>query len=686
MFFPARIKPYPFVRLLAALIAGIVAYEFFPSPSIWFRVAIVTYFISIVSLILYRRKRFIINWIKGYVIIQTLFFAGIFNTWLHHFHLEEASLELKEGGYLAKVTNIPGLKKGKWKCTLQLAGNDSGLLVPAIRIQAYFMDDSLKKPPRPGDWLLVSARPMRLTADGNPGAFDYAAFMANKGMYYQASFTPESWTIIPGQSVKLPAAGILGSIVKARLILIEKLHASGLSPPVQAFISALILGYKDELDAELKANFTSIGVVHVLAVSGLHVGIVYLILEKLFYFLVFIPGGKWLRFSLIFISLWFYVFLAGFSASVFRAALMFSFVLISRQINRDSAIYNSIASSAFVILILNPLAIFELGFLFSYLAVFGIVLLQSFMSNLLVSRYKLVNKLWSLMTLSFTAQLLVTPLSLYYFHTFPVWFIPANLVMVPLVVSYMYPAALALLLPSTGLIPRLLHSLLETGYQLIQFLAAFFDALPFAQIQQISLDSVQLLILYVLLIAGVYFLLLKIPNAFLYVLSALAAFIVYSAFADFRAARQQELVVFNTQGGWLISIIQGKSAEVLSYELDSLMIDKKLSPYLLQQRISDVQSYVLQPDSTIVGAFFEVRNNYLFWKGKSIQLGFLTKAMDLCEFPGYEQFRLSAWPRKKIPADYRQIVRSVSISEAEIPLGDLHCLSTLGAWVQSVSY
>lgn len=682
--FAKQLQSYPFVRLLAGLTIGILLSYY----DLLSRLAV----LAIVLL-------YVLVWLSVRVFVQRFVFLKI-NQGLFMFVAMSATgfcimevskearktsfQDLKKGVYVAKISDIPVEKKKKLRCLMEVYQPDSTCISklknPAL-VQSYIEIDSTAYCLKPGDWLMIYLEPARIRPDGNPDAFNYAAYMEQRDIWFQCQVTSGSWKLLDDSVTGLPPPELMDRITYIRYLIIRNLHTSGLDPPVQAFVGALILGFKDELDAELKANFTSIGVVHVLAVSGLHVAIIYVVLEKLFFLLIYIPFGKWIRFVLILLFLWFYVFLAGFSPSVLRAAFMFTLVLISRNINRDSSMYNIMAASAFIILVLNPEALFDLGFLFSYLAVLGIVMLQPWMLEVLLFRYSWMNKLWASVSLSLTAQLLVTPISIHYFHSFPVWFIPANLIIVPLVVAYTYPAALIMLIPQHGWIYEMVCKLLNAGYRLTVHLAGFFDSLPYSRLSQLRLDVPQVILLYILIVMLLFFLMKKNPSLVAWMLFFVVFLVGYTSIRTMQFSAQQKLVVFNVSGGWMIAALEGTNADLLLFNADSSLVEKKAMNYLVNQGISSYSIYQLSDTVDFEGNTISKEGNYLFWRDEIFFLKFLRKKARLNTVYPKADWILADYPMRDTLGLFNQVSRYSSSYYQPAGNREFYCLTEQGALI-----
>ena len=232
--------------------------------------------------------------------------------------------------------------------------------------------------------------------------------------------------------------------------LLNILKENGLKNNELAVASALILGYKDDLGEELKHSYSSAGATHVLAVSGLHVGIIFLVLNFLLNILDKNDRFKISKAILLICFLWAYATITGLSPSVVRAATMFSFVTIGKSFGKSSSIYNTLCASAFVLLVYNPYLIMEVGFQLSYLAVVGIVYFQSIIYKWIYVKNKFLKYIWMITSVSIAAQLTTFPLGLLYLHQSPTYLFASNLFVIP---GAMLIIGLGILLFITSWIP-----------------------------------------------------------------------------------------------------------------------------------------------------------------------------------------------------------------------------------------
>ncbi|TYA81458.1 ComEC/Rec2 family competence protein, partial [Seonamhaeicola marinus] len=221
-------------------------------------------------------------------------------------------------------------------------------------------------------------------------------------------------------------------------------------------INALFLGQRQNIDRAIYTNYTNAGAIHILAVSGLHVGIIFLILNFLFKPIERLKKGYLIKTIFLLTTLWGFAVIAGLSASVTRAVTMFSIVAIAVNLKRPTNVYNTLAISIFVILLFKPLFIFDVGFQLSFLAVFAIVAIEPMLNKLWKPKNKLLKIYWQTLTVTISAQFGIIPISLFYFHQFPGLFFISNLVIIPLLGFILGFGILIILLASINVLPQFL--------------------------------------------------------------------------------------------------------------------------------------------------------------------------------------------------------------------------------------
>jgi competence protein ComEC len=307
-----------------------------------------------------------------------------------------------------------------------------------------------------GDIVLAYAKIKPIIRPHNPNQFDYAAHLEKKDVFNQLYLDNKNFKINGSEKE------LLYQLEKIRQKIVSYLEKEKVSENRLSIIKALFLGQRQNIEQQTLNQYSQAGAIHILAISGLHIGILLFFfktlfkpLERLRYSRIFIP-------ALLLLILWFFAILSGLSASVVRAAMMFSVVTFVLYLKRDTNIYNTLGISILFILLFEPNFIFDVGFQLSYSAVFAIVTIQPLFSRLWKSKNKIVQYFFDILTVSFAAQIGVLPLSIYYFHQFPGLFFLTNLVVIPLLTLILVTGLLTFILGSLGIPVSLLIHFLST--------------------------------------------------------------------------------------------------------------------------------------------------------------------------------------------------------------------------------
>lgn len=260
----------------------------------------------------------------------------------------------------------------------------------------------------------------------NPHQFDYSKYLELKQVYHQLYLKQDELLLLSDSKTT-----IYGYADELRTAINTKLLAAGFKNEALSIMNALLLGQRQTIDKSIYNNYVNSGTIHILAVSGLHVGIILWILNFIFRPLLYLKYGNYIRPLILVTILWSFAIVAGLSPSVTRAVTMFSIISIAMHLKRPTNIYNTLVISAFLILLVKPTFLFSVGFQMSYLAVLGIVSVQPILYKLWKPKYYVFNKLWQIFTVTLAAQAGVVPISLFYFHQFPGLFFVSNIVVIP---------------------------------------------------------------------------------------------------------------------------------------------------------------------------------------------------------------------------------------------------------------
>ena len=400
-----------------------------------------------------------------------------------------------------------------------------------------------------GDKIEFNTNWIKIKPPQNPGQFNYQKYLIFHQIYNQSYLDKNSWKLIQRNSYNPYTFSNI-----CRNYFLNVIRNSGLVGDQFAVVSALSLGYKDELSSELKHAYSSAGAMHVLAVSGLHVGIVYGLLTFLLSILIPFKRLIVLKSIIILLCLWLYAFLAGLSPSILRATTMLSFIIVGITIKRESSIYNNIAASAFLLLFLNPFIIMQVGFQLSYLAVIGIIYYQPKIYNILKIKNYLLDKIWVITSVSLAAQIATFPLSLLYFHQFPVYFIFSNLIVIPaafiVLVSVLSLLLFQFLTPMYLLVGKAIN---QTVYY-INYIVSYIDEMPFSLVEGVSISVFETYLIFLVILS----LTIAVKYKKLIFINISLIFVLVIGFVDLiedtNLKKKRELVIYNSGNNLAINL------------------------------------------------------------------------------------------------------------------------------------
>ncbi len=486
-------RNYPILRLLLPLVLGVcIAYWTSLNIAIpW--VLLLMLGCWILSFILNHIKKITTNLWSG-VFLQLVFvIAGFELTCLHFRNPDETKMReycRQPSYFVAKIIEHPVPKAKTYKATALLEQSESGQKLRQ-KVVLYFAKDSLHHPMY-GDMVLMKTKFSEIENKRDTYTFDYKKYMQRKGIFYTA-YIPSSQWWKTGESHT--------GIIKEKAYQIQHyfsgvLASSGITGDEYSIITAILLGNKETLDTGLRANYASAGVGHILCVSGMHVGIIFLILGFLLKPLDCSRNLRMLKALILLLFIWLYACITGLSPSVTRAAAMFSFVTFGSLLHRNTTIFHSLFTSLFILLIINPLWLFDIGFQLSYVAVFGIVIFQTKLAALWSPANKILSYFWNLTTVSVAAQLATFPLTVYTFGLFPNYFLLGNLLVITLSFVIVISGVCLLVVSFIPYLSTVVAQLLTLEIKLMNLLTQSIGELPGAVTENISLSWLQMLLIY----------------------------------------------------------------------------------------------------------------------------------------------------------------------------------------------
>ena len=437
-----------------------------------------------------------------------------------------------------------------------------------------------------GDLVFLKNKFQDIKSSLNPHQFNYKNYLAKQGIYQQVYATKQELLLLDQTSTSF-----LGFIAALRLKIQQSLKQYDFSEDELAVMNALLLGQRQEISKELSDNYSKAGAIHILAVSGLHVGIILLILSFVLKPLERVNKGKLIKLVLVILFLWFFAVLAGMSASVTRAVTMFSAIALGQFFNKRNAVEHSLIFSMFIILLWKPLFLFDVGFQLSYTAVFGIIWVQPVLYQLWKPTFFIVDKGWQLISVSVAAQLGVLPISLFYFHQFPGLFFISNLIIIPFLGVILGLGLVVLVLSYVTILPVFLEGFYGDVISILNKVVAFVARQEKFLFSEISFSAIKMIFFYLLIILGFQlFLKLNTKRCFLF-LGSILAFQCVFILEKYTIAQKSELIVFHKSKNTIIGKRKGSSFEVY-HSMDSLQISsqKLLINYKVGENISS-QNY-----------------------------------------------------------------------------------------------
>ena len=430
--------------------------------------------------------------------------------------------------------------------------------------------DSLEIQYHTDDVLIIRSQLEAIDAPKNPYQFDYNAFLKKKYIYQQ--IYADKTSIKKLESVKRTLKGYAAQI---RFKIDKILHDHNFKDDELAIINAMILGQRQDISKELYESYTQAGAVHILAVSGLHVGIILMLLQYLFKPLELYRRGRMLKIVIIVILLWCYAYIAGLSASVIRAVSMFSVFAIAMNLKRTTNVYNTLAISAFVLLLFKPNFLFDVGFQLSYLAVLSIVTIEPMLSSLWQPKWKIINLFWRTMTVTTAAQFGVMPLSLYYFHQFPGLFFITNMVIIPCLGIILGLGLLIIILALLNILPQVVATLYSNIISKLNGFITWVSNQEDFLFQYIPFNIYNVLFCYaliILLVMSIKFKKFKATIAFLLVVAFFQCHLLYSKFYD----SYSEFVVFHKSRYSLVGFTNHNQLELHHNLNDSIIYQEQI--------------------------------------------------------------------------------------------------------------
>ena len=416
----------------------------------------------------------------------------------------------------------------------------------------------------PNEQYVIATQIQELSEPVCPYQFDFKKYLYYKGLKIRIKTDP-----FHIRKLKTPTHSFFGKILDIRQYLLDKFEDKNFDKREKSVLSSLLLGFTGNIDPELRNAFAVSGTMHILSVSGLHVGIVFIFLNYLFFFFDRWPKLLIIKSIIIIFGLWFYALIAGFSPPVIRSAAMFSLFAAGIALNRKGNSFNVLAASAFIILLCNPFQLADMGFQLSYVAMAGIFIFYEKIHSLLSPNLWIMKKIWELISASLAAQIGTLPLSFYYFHQFPTYFLLANIIIVPLSGFIIYAGLTLMIVSFWKWLATIVAFVLKYLLELLNWLVFQIDNLPNASIRAIYFDSTSAALLYCIILIMAIWIFDKNKNWLYGILGCLLILTSLQAERLINSQNQEMLIVYKSSHKTALSIIDGQKHILFA---DSLQI------------------------------------------------------------------------------------------------------------------
>lgn len=596
----SRVNPlsFPIFRILVSYIIGIIiGIVFFPEFLMFlFGVTLAFFFTALVLyVILYRKIKTLKYWYLPALLVYPFFIiAGIFLTLLNDPRTRSDYFPKQHLKFLVITADEPGYIHGKYlrfKAVVNAGSaaiNNTAISKSDYRAASGLIMISMTDTTRQvnnGDVFLIPDSSILIEGPKNLSGFDYRYFERIHQVFYQCTLPVDEFLRLkPRHSLRTWAFSIQAICAQIIGKYIPDVSAS-------AFLTAMLVGLRTNLPAHLYTAFSRTGTVHIISISGMHVHIVYFLLGRLIFLIRKTKKRSLIIFRKLFLTflIWIYAMISGFSPAVCRCALAITLMIFTENRDRKVAGPLMLSLSAFLMLLYQPWLLADMGFQLSYMAVAGLYLFQSTIKKIIHFNNLLLREIWNLCATSIAAQLLIFPLCLYYFHQFPVYFLFANLLIIPLTGLILYIGIALLTFSYIPIIGRMIAALYHFLYLLMNYLLNTISTLPGAVIDDVYPD----LILVILIMSGVSIVLRYLEFKDITVLKSLIIVMIIVLAENFYFTlyhlRQREIVFVNSTEPVGICILDGTKAYIINPRIpDSTIYQRIFRPTLASRGIQKI--------------------------------------------------------------------------------------------------
>lgn len=598
---------FPFLRITISFMLGIVASVFIPEYQITVLGLFAFLFMLMIILNRIKHRYFLTaNWLYGLLLILLSVCAGYIRLFNERETAKENHLVHLDNieAYRAIVISQPAQRGKFYKCIIDLQDAKNGRWQHTIGQVNLYVRTS-QKPFEYGDEVLIIGNPQLVQGPINPGEFNYKRYLGFLNIYHQ-QFADSSEVHILSHN---KANRFISASIQTRAYFSNVIDDHIKGEKEQAISNALLLGNKDSLDSDIKNTYAASGAMHVLAVSGLHVGIIYLIILLIIKHTLRDRKKEWMVAIIAIPLLWGYAFITGLSPSVLRAVTLFSILALGKAWGRKAEMINMLAVSAFILLLYDPFLLMQVGFQLSYVAVMGIIYVYPLIRRIWLPSARIWIFIWDITAISIAAQIATFPLSILYFHRFAPYFLVSNLLVIPAATIIVWLGVLLfsvswISVPLAGWVGNALEKLIW----LVNYVLSGIYHLPGSDWNNLYLDVPQTWTLYLIIAGLILFVLYRNKEWAIFTNLGMIVLSVLIGFRWVQNNQSKQIVVYRIPNYFAVDFIQ--SGVVYSVMDSSLMHNK------------DNIHFRINPQRLSKGAVLVKRQDMLAWKqlpyGKAI--------------------------------------------------------------------
>lgn len=530
---------------------------------------------------------------------------------------------------VVRICEMPTQGKNSIKTVadvLEISDSNQKIYKVQGKILLHFANGPSAADIRYGDKLLIESSPDLPQTAINPHQFDYRKHLLRKRILYTDYLTPPHYRILSHDN-----SSFYSRLMRLRETTIHTIQSSPLHPSQQGIVEALILGWKQDLDEETQSSFRKAGITHLLCLSGLHVGILVFLVSACLSFISNKRKGRIIKGCISLTAIWLFVLFTGMAPATTRAAIMFSIIILGKIISRQPSTLNSIAASALIMLLCRPALLFDVGFQLSYTSVIGIILLVPPLERLITfpnTRNRLANiallflkRIWQLICVGIVAQISTVPLTLYYFHQFPPYFLVANVSVIFFAGLLVASAIIMMLLVWCPWAFSAIWTIVSAELSVIEWITNTVASWPHSMIENIYFDDTMLIVSYILIFLAVSAFLsrrlkLVIPSVASAVLLAL-----YSLHVEYTTAKQKDICFYNVDKRAAFELFVGHKSYLICDSVianNPAKIDFQTSNNLIWHKTKE--RIVIRLDSSYNDDYIYLKNRYVGFDTTTIRI------------------------------------------------------------------